>query len=65
VISVQLWGPSGVNSSCQLYVSVQESRGQSVDTLAWLEQHSICEFHFVLFPGCGRDVGLEMDLREY
>jgi len=44
VISIELWGPSGsVNSSCQLYVSAVESKGQSVDTLAWLEQHSICQ----------------------
>ena len=48
VVSVELWGPSGVNSNCQLYVSVQESRGQSVDTLAWLEQHSICELSLLL-----------------
>ena len=46
VLSIELWGPSGVNSSCQIYVSVDESHGQSIDTLAWLEQHSICEFPF-------------------
>jgi hypothetical protein len=44
VDSVELWGPSGVNSNCQLYVNAAESHGQSVDTLAYLEQHSICEF---------------------
>jgi hypothetical protein len=45
VISVQLWGPSGsVNSNCQLYVDSMQSTGPSTDTLAWLEQRSICMF---------------------
>lgn len=45
VISIELWGPTGsVNTNCQLYVSGQASTGQSVDTLAYLEQHSICEY---------------------
>ncbi|KAK4222404.1 arginase-like protein [Podospora fimiseda] len=44
VISVQLWGPSGsVSSNCNLYVFSQESRGQSLETLAWLQQRSICQ----------------------
>jgi hypothetical protein len=44
VISIELWGPTGsVNSNCQLYVSATASRGQSIDTLAYLEQHSICK----------------------
>jgi hypothetical protein len=47
VLSIELWGPSGVNSNCQLYVNAEASHGQSIDTLAWLEQHSICEFPFL------------------
>lgn len=44
VISIELWGPTGsVNSNCQLYVSAVESTGQSINTLAYLEQHSICQ----------------------
>lgn len=44
VISIELWGPSGsINNNCQLYVNAQESKGQSINTLAWMEQHSICQ----------------------
>jgi len=44
VISIELWGPSGsVNNNCQLYVSALSTTGQSTNTLAWLEQHSICQ----------------------
>lgn len=44
MISLQLWGPSGnVNTNCQLYVENQPVTGVSVQTLAWLEQHSICQ----------------------
>jgi len=44
VYSVQLWGPSGsVNGNCQLYVRGNQVHGASVDTLAWLEQSSICQ----------------------
>ncbi|KFY23505.1 hypothetical protein V493_05820 [Pseudogymnoascus sp. VKM F-4281 (FW-2241)] len=42
VISIELWGPQGdINGNCSLYVGGQESRGQSVETLAWLMQDSI------------------------
>lgn len=41
VISVQLWGSTGINSNCQLYVS-SAPKGPTIDSLAWLEQHSIC-----------------------
>jgi hypothetical protein len=42
VTSVELWGPTGnVNSDCSLMTTYS---GPSVYTLAWLEQHSICEF---------------------
>ncbi|KAG9235352.1 hypothetical protein BJ875DRAFT_374467 [Amylocarpus encephaloides] len=46
VISIQLWGPSGsVNGNCQLYVTGRggENRGANTQTLAWLEQNSICQ----------------------
>ena len=44
VISIELWGPAGsVNTNCNLYVNSQTSTGPSTATLAWLEQHSICE----------------------
>ena len=43
-ISVQLWGPSGsVNGNCNLYVLNNESTGQSLNTMAWLEQRGICQ----------------------
>jgi hypothetical protein len=48
VASIELWGPQGnVNGNCQLYVDNQQSRGQSLETLAWLEQSSICECSFI------------------
>ncbi|KAK3391661.1 hypothetical protein B0T20DRAFT_85127 [Sordaria brevicollis] len=46
VISVQLWGPNGsVNSNCNLFVFGAEPKpkGQNLETLAWLEQRSICQ----------------------
>lgn len=44
VVSIELWGPTGsVNGNCNLYVSGRQSTGSSIETLAWLEQHSICE----------------------
>jgi len=47
VVSVELWGPQGnVAGNCQLYVQNRQSVGQSLDTLAWLEQNGICEFFF-------------------
>jgi hypothetical protein len=45
VVSIELWGPQGnVAGNCQLYVQNRVSVGQSLDTLAWLEQNAICEF---------------------
>ena len=45
VVSLELWGPQGnVNGNCALYVGSQESRGQSLETLAWLMQNNICEY---------------------
>jgi len=44
VYSVQLWGPSGsVNGNCQLYVNGNQFKGASINTLAWLQQRSICQ----------------------
>ncbi|CZR70078.1 uncharacterized protein PAC_19979 [Phialocephala subalpina] len=43
VYSIELWGPSGVSSNCNLYVDGQSSTGANVNTLAWLEQSSICQ----------------------
>lgn len=44
VVSVQLWGPSGsVSSSCNLAVFSQNPTGQTLETLAWMEQRSICQ----------------------
>lgn len=41
--SIQLFGPSGnVNANCNTYVTGQEYRGISVETLAWLTQSNIC-----------------------
>lgn len=45
VVSIQLWGPDGsVSSTCNLAVFNRSPTGQSLDTLAWLEQRSICAF---------------------
>jgi hypothetical protein len=45
VVSIELWGPQGnVNGNCQLYVQNQQSVGQSLETLAWLQQNNICEY---------------------
>jgi hypothetical protein len=53
--SIELWGPQGnVNASCNMYVTNMEYHGQSLETLAWLQQNNICEY---LFPGAKRGVG--------
>ena len=45
--SIQLFGTSGrlgnINSNCQTYVSQMESTGNSLATLAWLTQNTICK----------------------
>ncbi|KAH8592324.1 hypothetical protein B0O99DRAFT_518016 [Bisporella sp. PMI_857] len=44
VISVQLWGPQGsVNGNCNLYVMSDSRTGANLETLAWLQQRSICQ----------------------
>ncbi|KAJ0342947.1 hypothetical protein COL154_011467 [Colletotrichum chrysophilum] len=48
VVSIQLWGPDGsVSSTCNLAVFNRNPTGQSLDTLAWLQQRSICRFSSV------------------
>lgn len=43
--SLQLYGVVGnVNDSCQNYVVDNPSRGNNINTLAWLTQSTICEF---------------------
>ena len=45
VVSIQLWGPTGsVSSNCNLSVFSQNPTGQTLNTLAWLEQKSICMY---------------------
>ncbi|KAF6789690.1 hypothetical protein CMUS01_04599 [Colletotrichum musicola] len=44
VVSIQLWGPDGsISSTCNLAVFNRSPTGQNVDTLAWLQQRSICQ----------------------
>jgi hypothetical protein len=44
VVSIELWGPKGsVNSACNIQVFSQPKTGDSVETLAWLQQRSICK----------------------
>lgn len=43
--SLQLYGVAGsVNDNCQNYVVDNVSRGNNINTLAWLTQNTICEF---------------------
>lgn len=43
--SLQLYGVAGnVSDNCQIYVVENVPRGNSMDTLAWLTQSTICEF---------------------
>lgn len=43
VVAVELWGPGGVASSCQAQVFGLNPTGQTLQTLAWLEQRTICQ----------------------
>jgi hypothetical protein len=44
VTSIEFWGPTGnVNTECNIFVSGQPTTGPTIETMAWLEQHSICE----------------------
>ena len=43
--ALQLYGIVGnINDNCQIYVVENVARGNSIDTLAWLTQITICEF---------------------
>lgn len=43
--SLQLYAVEGnINSNCQIYVEDNKSRGNNINTLAWLTQLTICEF---------------------
>lgn len=44
VTSIEFWGPTGnVNTECNIYVNGKTVTGPNINTLAWLEQRSICE----------------------
>lgn len=44
VVSIELWGPSGsISSNCNLEVFGQGPTGQTLQTLAWMEERSICQ----------------------
>lgn len=43
VVAVELWGNNGVSSSCNVQVFNQNPTGETLQTLAWLEQRSICQ----------------------
>ncbi len=59
VVSVELWGPTGsVSSNCNLAVFSQNPTGQTLNTLAWMEQRSICTLLAAFFSPLGCWVGL-------
>ena len=42
--AIQLFGPQGnINGNCNLYVTHNAQNDLSINTLAWLEQNSICQ----------------------
>ncbi len=43
-ISIELFGQGNVNANCQRYVDNQTAEGQSIVTLAWLQQNNICTY---------------------
>ncbi|KIV99846.1 uncharacterized protein PV09_08515 [Verruconis gallopava] len=47
--AIQLFGAGDVSSNCQNYVTNNPVRGLSVDTLAWLQQSSICSSWYAAF----------------
>ena len=45
--AVQEFGPgSAINSVCQSYITGMPSTGVSLNTLAWLEQQTICKWRW-------------------
>jgi len=50
VVSIELWGPSGsIQSVCNLQVSDSNPKGQSIETLAWMQQQNICQSWILVF----------------
>ncbi|KAM3421897.1 hypothetical protein BST61_g2274 [Cercospora zeina] len=48
--AIQLFGPSGdINSKCGTYVTGRNPNDLSVNTLAWLQQNSICQSWSAVF----------------
>ncbi|KAF2399816.1 hypothetical protein EJ06DRAFT_530595 [Trichodelitschia bisporula] len=47
--AIQLFGEGNVSSNCQTYVNNNPVSGQNVQTLAWLEQDSICSSWYAAF----------------
>lgn len=48
--AIQLFGPAGdINSKCSTYVSGHSPDDLSVNTLAWLQQNSICQSWSAVF----------------
>lgn len=52
--AVQLWGPGGVQSVCNMQVFNQSPHAPDVQTLAWMQQRNICKFSSI---GGGEKVG--------
>ncbi len=42
--SVELWGSGGVQSNCNLQVFNQNPHGKTMETMAWLQQKTICTY---------------------
>ncbi|KAG5938321.1 hypothetical protein E4U59_003861 [Claviceps monticola] len=50
VVSVQLWGPDGsIETTCNLHVFNEDPHGQNQETMAWLQQRSICQCWHLVF----------------
>ncbi|KAJ4155485.1 hypothetical protein LMH87_000726 [Akanthomyces muscarius] len=47
--AVQLWGPGGVQSVCNLQVFNQSPHAPDVQTLAWMQQRNICQTWYLVF----------------
>lgn len=42
--AIQMFGPaSNINGNCKKFIDGNPSRGVSIGTFAWLEQHMICQ----------------------
>jgi len=46
---VQLFGAGGVSGNCNRYVSNSKVTGPTTETLAWLQQNSICQQWYTAF----------------